>query len=339
METTFYSLATKSSFNKALKHFFAVNDAVDEIDSRSNLADYINDLLDDEELHQDQVLPIIGAVIRDKFEYSYYSYNVSKPISEFQKITDELVKWNNLDLLVIFFGPDGKKFIINPKSADSWERCRDIPRDYLIVIYAKYLKGKNVDLEKESIKTFIDLLSGKDVFINKEFIDQAALNAMAQKQAQSAPSLAMPSSASGSAAAPSAAAPAAAAPSGAAPSAAPAAAGGKQKKVNITPKYGVVVSNELFHNGNVEAWKKVLESFNAKYPDLKVHVMFGGEIINDINALFKWGKVKHGDSIFFQVSGENIMGVSKLQKYLYEGASQRYEQFLKLGVGKVLNLF
>ena len=329
METTYYSLATKSSFNKALRHFYAVNDAVDEIDSKANLADYINDLLDDEELHQDQILPIVGAVIRDKFDYSYYSYNVSKQISEFQKITDALIKWNNMDLLVIYFGPDGKKFVINPKSEDSWERCREIPRDYLIVIYAKYLKGKDVKLENEAIKTFIDLLSGKDVFVNKDFIDQAALNAMAQKKVQ-----------------PSAApAPAAPAQGGlAAAVAAPAASSettssGKAKKVNITPKYGVVVSNELFHNGNVEAWKKVLESFQTKYPDLKVHVMFAGEIINDINALFKWGKVKHGDSIFFQVSGENIMGVSKLQKYLYEGASHRYEQFLKLGVGKVLNLF
>jgi len=325
METTYYSLATKSSFNKALRHFFAVNDAVDEVDGRSNLADYINDLLDDEELHEDQILPIVGAVIRDKFEYSYYSYNVSRQISEFSKITDELVKWNTLDLLVIYFGPDGKKFVINPKNEESWERCREIPRDYLIVIYAKYLKEKNVMLEEEAIKTIIDLLAGKDVFINKSFIDQTALNAMAPKPA------------------PKSAAPApAAAPSPGGGGAAPApavAASGKAKKVSITPKYGVVVSNELFHNGNVEAWKKVLESYQTKYPELKVHVMFAGEIINDINALFKWGKVKHGDSIFFQVSGENIMGVSKLQKYLYEGASQRYEQFLKLGVGKVLNLF
>jgi hypothetical protein len=78
METTYYSLASKSSFNKALRHFFAVNDAVGEIESKSNLADYINDLLDDEEIHPDQVLPIIGAVVRDKFEYSYYSYSVVK---------------------------------------------------------------------------------------------------------------------------------------------------------------------------------------------------------------------------------------------------------------------
>ncbi|MCL1833698.1 MAG: hypothetical protein FWG49_04270 [Leptospirales bacterium] len=329
METTFYSLATKSAFNKALRHFYAVNDAVDEVDGKSNLADYINDLLDDEELHQDQVLPIIGAVIRDKFEYSYYSYNVSKSISEFQKITDELIKWNTLDLLAVYFGPDGEKFIINPKSADSWERCREIPRDYLLVIYAKYLKEKNVKLEKEAIKTFIDLLSGKDVFINKDFIDETAVNAMAAKIAAAPVMAAAPM--------------AAAAPAGGgAPAAAPAAAAapsGKSKKINMTPKYGVVVSNELFHNGNVEAWKKILESYQAKYPDLKVHVMFGGEIINDINALFKWGKVKHGDSIFFQVSGEEILGVSKLQKYLYEGASQRYEQFLKLGLGRVLNLF
>ncbi len=313
METTYYSLASKSSFNKALRHFFAVNDAVGEIESRSNLADYINDLLDDEELHPDQVLPIIGAVVRDKFEYSYYSYSVTKSVTEFQKLFDEMVKWNALDMIAIYFSPDGKRFVINPKSLDSWERCREIHKDQLLVIYSKFLKEKNSKLEEESIKTFIDLFSGKDVFINKSFIDQTIVNRPAPVQA----------------------------PQAAAKPGAPAAAAApvKAKKVSITPKYGVIVSNELFHNGNVEAWKKILESYEVKYPDLKVHVMFGGEVINDINSLFKWGKVKHGDSIYFQVSGENILGVSKLQKYLYEGASQRYEQFLKLGVGRVLNIF
>jgi len=314
METTYYSLASKSSFNKALKHFFAVNDAVDQIESRSNLADYINDLLDDEEIHPDQILPIIGAVVRDKFEYSYYSYSVPKTVTEFQKIQDELIKWNTLDILIIYFGPDGKRFVINPKSLDSWERCREIHKDQLIVIYSKFLKEKNVKIEEEAAKTFIDLFSGKDVFINKSFIDQTIVN---RPEPIKAPPVA--------AAKPGAPAAAAIPP--------------KTKKVSITPKYGVVVSNELFHNGNVEAWKKILESFNTKYPDLTVHVMYEGEVINDINALFKWGKVKHGDSIYFQVSGENIMGVSKLQKYFYEGASQRYEQFLKLGVGRVLNIF
>jgi len=320
METTYYSLASKSSFNKALRHFYSVNDAVGEIESRTNLADYINDLLDDEELHPDQVLPIIGAVVRDKFEYSYYSHSVINTVTEFQKINDELAKWNTLDLLAIYFAPDGKRFVINPKSLDSWERCREIHKDQLLVIYSKFLKEKNVKLEEEATKTFIDLFSGKDVFINKSFIDKSIVDrpAPAPAQAPKATAAAIPG-----------------APAATTAAAAPA----KAKKVSITPKYGVIVSNELFHNGNVEAWKKILESYHTKYTDLTVHVMFGGEVINDINSLFKWGKVKHGDSIYFQVSGENILGVSKLQKYLYEGASQRYEQFLKLGVGRVLNIF
>ena len=176
METTYYSLASKSSFNKALRHFFAVNDAVGEIESKSNLADYINDLLDEEEIHPDQVLPIIGAVVRDKFEYSYYSYSVPKTVTEFQKVQDELSKWNALDMLMIYFSPDGKRFVINPKSLDSWERCREIHKDQLLVIYTKFLKEKNVKLEEEATKTFIDLFSDKDVFINKSFIDQTIVN-------------------------------------------------------------------------------------------------------------------------------------------------------------------
>ena len=95
----------------------------------------------------------------------------------------------------------------------------------------------------------------------------------------------------------------------------------------------------MFHNGNVEAWKKIVESYTTKFPDLQVYIFHKGELILDINSLFKWGKVKHSDSIFFQVGGENIRGVSKLQKYLFEGASPRYEQFLKIDMGKVLNLF
>ncbi len=314
METTYFSLGSKASFNKALRHFFAVNDAVDDIESEGNIADYINGLLDDEDLHADQILPIIGSVIRDKFIYSYKSFSVVNDMTEFEKIAGVASKWSALDIVVLYYAPDGKRYVINPKNADSWERARELHRDQLIVIYAKYLKESNPKIEDEAINTLFDILKGKDVFINKSFIDQNAIvrveTAPSQKPAAAkAADVAIP------------------------------AVSAKPKKTNITPKYGVQVTNELFHNGNVEAWKKILESYHAKFPDLTVHVMFGGEVINDINSLFKWGKVKHGDSIFFQVSGENILGVSKLQKYLFEGASQRYEQFLKLGVGRVLNLF
>ncbi|MFP4638430.1 MAG: hypothetical protein ACLFM6_08315, partial [Spirochaetaceae bacterium] len=111
------------------------------------------------------------------------------------------------------------------------------------------------------------------------------------------------------------------------------------KKRRITPKYSVLVTNELFHNGNVEAWKKIIESYKAKYPDLDVLIWYENERINDLNSLFKWGKVKHGTPIMFSVVGEDIKGVSKLQRYLYEGASPRFEAFLKGGVGRTLDLF
>ncbi|MDH4247364.1 MAG: hypothetical protein OEW39_06065 [Deltaproteobacteria bacterium] len=107
----------------------------------------------------------------------------------------------------------------------------------------------------------------------------------------------------------------------------------------MTPKYSVQVTNELFHNGNVEAWKNIVESYKVKYPGLDVHIFHDGQKVNNINSLFKWGKVKHGDVILFSIAGENITGVAKLQRYLFEGASQRFENFLKKDVNKVLTLF
>ena len=309
METTYYSLGSKNNFNKALRHFFSVNDLVDELESRKNIADVINAELDNEEIVQDQILPIVGSILKDKYGYSYKSYNIPVLISDFEKIVTETSKWTAIDITIIYFDPGEKITIINSKNPNHWDKARELVKDQLIVIYAKYRKGDNKKIELEAITAVEEMLLGKDVFINQEFIDQTVAPTSVQKRP--------------------------------APAAAGAAGGGAapQGAKKLTPKYAVMVSNELFHNGNVEAWKKILESFNAKYPDLKVHIFHKNEVINDINSLFKWGKVKHGDSIFFQVSGEDIKGVSKLQKYFYEGASQRFEQFLKIGVGKVLNLF
>jgi hypothetical protein len=304
METTYFSLASKGNFNKSLRHFYKVNEVVDDLESKRNLADVINQQIDREEILKDQILPIVGSVIRDKYNYSYDSCNIPETVSNFAKISSETIKWTAVDIVIVYYAPNGAVMLINPKNAEHWDRARELARDQLAVIYAKFLKGDNKKVEGEVVKAVEEMLAGKDVFINQEFIDQSV-----------APRVAAPP--------PKQAAAIAALPS----------------KKNITPKYAVQVSNELFHNGNVEAWKKVIESFKTKFPGLEVHIFHEGEVINDINSLFKWGKVKHGDQIFFQVSGEDIKGVSKLQKYLYEGASQRYEQFLKIGVGRVLNLF
>ena len=303
MDSTYFALASKENFNRALRHFYKVTDVVDELDDERNLADVINEELDEKEVLPEQVLPIVGAVLRDKFNYSYHSYNVVSTVSNFEKIANETGKWTAIDFVIVYYNPSGKVILINPINLDHWERVRELTRDQLAVIYAKYSKDDkdSQKIEREAIEALEEMLAGKDVFRKKAFIDTTkAPAAPIKKKAEEKVSA------------------------------------GKKK---ITPKYGIQVTNELFHNGNVEAWKKIVESYLTKYPDLDVHIYFEGEIINDINALFKWGKVKSGDSIFFQVSGEDIRGVSKLQKYLFEGASQRFEQFLKIGVGQVLNLF
>ncbi|HON76985.1 MAG TPA: hypothetical protein PK544_00720 [Spirochaetota bacterium] len=306
METTYFALATKSNFNMSLRHFYKVNEVVDEIERKRNLADVINAQLASDEIVKDQVLPIVGAVIRDKYGYSFDSYNVPDTLKEFDKIVNETSKWNAVDILMVYDDPNGGIVLINPKNSDHWERVRELYRDQLVVVYTKFLKESENQkkLEQEAISALEEMIAGKDVFINPEFVDQTA-------------------------------APQAVAPKPAVSSAAAAAA----SKKNKTPKYSIQVSNELFHNGNVEAWKKIIESYTTKFTDLDVVIFYEGEVINDINTLFKWGKVKHGSLIFFQVIGEDIRGVSKLQKYLYEGASPRFEQFLKIGVGRVLNLF
>ena len=302
METTFYSLATKTNFNKALNHFYGVNDVVDEIESGRNFADAVNVMLAEGDLTVDQVLPMIGAIIKDKYQYSYDSYNVPVTINDFSKIVEETSKWTALDIVLVYFSVNSEPFLINPKNMIHWERVREIVRDQLMVIYVKKKKEPNPKVENDAINAIEEMMAGKDVFINKEFIDETVAVREAKKQI------------------------------------APAEAAAAGKK-NMTPKYAVTVTNELFHNGNVEAWKRIIESFKVSHPDLDVLIFHEGEKINDINSLFKWGKVKHGDPILFQVVGENIRDVSKLQKYLFEGASPRFEQFLKIAVGKVLNLF
>jgi len=308
MESAFFALATKSNFNKALNHFYKVTDVVDDLESRRNLADVVNLQLDQGEIVADQILPIVGAVLRDKYGYSYDSFNIPVNVTDFSKICAETLKWTAIDIVLVYYTPGGEVILINPKNSAHWERARELTRDQLLVVYTKHLKPEAVKkLEMDAIGAVEEMIAGKDVFINKEFIDATVMPKVEVKRP--------------------------------APATAAVSAAVQAGKRRMTPKYSIQVTNELFHNGNVEAWKKIVESFKTAHPDLDVLIFYENELINDINTLFKWGKVKSGNLIFFQVAGENIRSVSKLQKYLFEGASPRFEQYLKLGVGKVLNLF
>jgi hypothetical protein len=267
--------------------------------------------IEDEEIFPSQVLPIVGYVIKDKFAYSYDSYEILANFKDFKKIVATTEKWTAMDIVLVYYKPNGNVVLINPKNEEHWHLAGGLVANQLVVVYAKYIKTKdsNVKLEQQCITAIQGLISGKDVFINKAFIDTTVVvSKAAPKRAQKKEAASTASTAST----------------------------GKRRS---TPRYSIQVTNELFHNGNVEAWKRIMASYRTAHPDLEVLVFYEEEQIHDLNSLFQWGKVKHGGLIFIQVIGENIRGVSKLQKYLFEGASQRFEVFLQGSVGSVLKLF
>ncbi|MCK5671815.1 MAG: hypothetical protein KAH95_00475 [Spirochaetales bacterium] len=326
----FENLSTKLSFNNALGHFQTVSDVIGSIEDFDNVADTLNELLQEKIISQNQLIPSINAILFDKLEYQYNSYNMTNTISNFDVLVDEVKKWNGIDIVMIYYHPDLGPMLINPKNKNHFESIHTFKRNELITIYAgnfspdndkkianiaiseivKYLEGKK-------LKTSVELTKGKFKFGEKKVIKKKTVPV--QKKSSKKTKVSTKSVKEEVV----------------------------QEKVEqviskpkrITPYYSVVVSNELFHNGNVEAWKKIIESYKAKYPGLEVYIYYDGERIHEIASLFKWGKVKHGSTILFAVAGDNIKDVAKLQRYLKQGASIMFESFLKFPVNKVLNLF
>lgn len=331
MDNELNFLASKAGFNTALRHFRLVTRYVGDVQKGGNLADLINLSLEGGEVHRDQVKPILNAVAVDKFQYAYKSHNLQKTVEDPEGITKILTGWGKIDLIFTYSSPQAGLYVINPKNPAHWEQALPLMKDELVVVYAGSAGGADLspELRDHAVQDCLGLLNGEVIESRKEFLapERQRPQVQVQPQAVAQPQAASPAKAGAADSAPTAAA--------TAPKA-PAVSGGKKR---MTPRYGVLVTNELFHNGNVEAWKRVIESFKAKYPTLDVLIWYDNERINDINALFKWGKVKHGNPIMISVTGDDIKDVSKLQKYLFEGASPRFEVFLRGAVNRVLDLF
>lgn len=299
MENKLNILSSRAGFNTALRHFKSVTFYIEEVAEGTNLADLINQSIEEEEISRFQVKSILNALLVDKFQYCYRSHNVAETVENADNIISAVSKWGNIQLVVAYFNPQTGLSVINPKSKMSWDTILPIIRDELVVIYAGPADG---DIDEpvllSAINDFLGLLYGEKIKPKQKYLGKP------REEPAPAPEVTA-----------------------------------QIPKRRITPRYSVQVTNELFHNGNVEAWKKIVESFKTTYQTLDVLIWYENERINDINALFKWGKVKHGGLIFFSVAGDNIRDVSKLQRYLFEGASPRFEVFLRGGIGRVLDLF
>jgi hypothetical protein len=324
---------------------------VDRVAEKENLADVVDQLIEEKLLDKDDVRPIASMVLSQKFHYASISANLSGAASDIAAIAAETATWNGVDLVVIYHHPDLGALVVNPKNARRIAQIDRLNRSELLVAYAgRFAKEGDAKLLAAACEAVIDLFAGKKPRVKPEFLkgdcaykpareEKPAAGPVAKPKAKAAKAAAPKRGRPGKAAQAAALAPAPAAPPAEPPKAAVAAAQAVKPGARMTPMYNVLVTNELFHNGNVEAWKRIIASYTTKHPDLQVLVYYDGERITDINALFKWGKVKHGSNIKFAIAGDDICDVAKLQRYLAQGASHMFEAFLKGPVNSVMALF
>ena len=338
-------LSTRAGFNSAVRHIKRTIGIMEDAGGNENLADLLY-VIEDEEMDGSRSALILNILLVDKLGYKVASANLSSVVADLSSLAKEFEKWKGVDLIAAYHHPELGLLVANPKIADELSAFGSLRKRELLVVYAgKGNASADADCEKaaelairffEGTKTTVppSLLKGNFTAKGpkvkaapkppKEPKVQKARAAAGKRAAAAPPKQKVPEVQRVAPPVVTAAAPPAAAPTG---------------PVRMTPRYAVVVRNELFHNGNVEAWKRIVASYSNAYPSLQVYVYYDGERILDLNTLFKWGKVKHGSAIEFAVAGNEIKDVAKLQRYLAQGASHQFEAFLKGPVNNVLKLF
>ncbi|MCL2759907.1 MAG: hypothetical protein FWD22_06805 [Treponema sp.] len=327
-------LSTRSGFNSAVRHIKKTMEIA--ASANSNLGDIVYEL-EDEELTSGRIGMLLRMLLVDKLGYKSASTNLSSTVNDIAVLAKEFGKWNGVDLVAAYYHPEMGLQIANPKVAEELAGFGQLRKRELMVVYAGFM-GKDTDEScQKAADIALRLFEGSKVtapaaLTRGKFTVKKVSKPKKTSEAKPAKVKALPKAKPGA----KKSAPVAAAPVKKAAAVQVQATGGPKK---MTPRYAVLVQNELFHNGNVEAWKKIVASYKAKHPTLDVYIYYENERILDINSLFKWGKVKHGTAIEFAVAGNEIQDVAKLQRYLAQGASHMFEAFLHGPVNSVLKLF
>ncbi|ULQ60595.1 hypothetical protein K7I13_04755 [Brucepastera parasyntrophica] len=353
--SNFYArLAMRETFNASVRHINRTLDLLDASNPKMNLADNINSFLDSKELEAEEIPAVVNMLLVEKWKYTAVSRNLSALTMYPEQIATETAKWKAIDLIIGYHHPDLGFIVINPKNPESAAIISGFRKNELVVVYAGTQdESAGTKTTKAAAAALMNLLENKAAKPSPDFLSGPYMYVVPKKPAakKAAPAKRRVSAKGGAAQEPMVPVYTSAPPATVskdmgytyqpeAPSAVTAApkpaAPSHAKMSNLV---SVVVTNELFHNGNVEAWKRIIRSYNAKYPNLEVFIYYDGERIVDINTLFKWGKVKHGSTIQFSVAGENIQDLAKLSRYFKQGASPQFEAFLHGSPDTVMNLF
>ncbi|MDR1838351.1 MAG: hypothetical protein LBQ93_02035 [Treponema sp.] len=322
-------LSTRSGFNSAVRHIKQTMEIASSA-GEGNLGDIIYEL-DNEELTSSRLGLLLRMLLVDKFGYKTASTNLSSAVDDLSSLAEEFGKWNGVDLVAAYHHPEMGLLIANPKVEDELAAFGQLRKRELLVVYAGLQDNETDDNCQKAANLALSLFEGArvtvPVFLTKGKFTSKKVSKpkKAEDTITAKPKTAKTKTADKQAST--------------AKKAASVHVKSAGTPAKMTPRYGVIVQNELFHNGNVEAWKRIIASYKVKHPQLEVYIYYEQERILDINSLFKWGKVKHGSAIEFAIAGNEIQDVAKLQRYLAQGASHQFEAFLRGPVNTVLKLF
>ena len=115
----------------------------------------------------------------------------------------------------------------------------------------------------------------------------------------------------------------------------------EQEQMAQTAPRDIVVTNPSIEYGNVEAWINIIQSYNEVHPEHRVLIFYEGQPVQNLISLFKMENPANRDGFEMAVSApdSNWKDVAKLFRFLVEGASPRFQQFINKEMYQVLSLF
>jgi len=210
--------------------------------------------MQEEQLDTFQVKSIISAILCDKWNYNVYPINLSTTPKNADMIVENISTWKGVDVVFTYEAPELGFIAMNPKNPASKELFKLFRKNELLLIFVGKQDRGTVDaaladsvisaikklFEKKACSVPASVKPGPFVYVEpKKAAPVKVKKTVAKKPGRKAP-------------APSA--PAAKVQASSAPShlERPSAIATGPKK--MSQLVSVPVSNELFHNGNVEAW-------------------------------------------------------------------------------------
>ncbi|KKK72596.1 hypothetical protein LCGC14_2902300, partial [marine sediment metagenome] len=165
----FVGLSTRKGFNRSLGHFRSVSDIVGEMDTYRNLADILNERLDEKEMEPQQLSPVVNALFvgHPRYRYLNRSCTLKSNIEDFKDLAAEVGKWLAVDIVIAYFHPDLGMTLINPKNIRHWDSVQTLKKNELVTIYAGTFAEKgNEKLINEAMDKLLVLLEGKTVKVS-----------------------------------------------------------------------------------------------------------------------------------------------------------------------------